>query len=135
MTESVHQNLARRNGGAESVHLESWPEADPAHIDPALSDATRLAMRLSSLGRSARSKTGLKVRQPLQKVQLRSASEAATLEAVSDQLLEELNVKEVAVVQSAVEVSSFEARANMARRADVRERHVSDQLLVDYTLT
>ena len=116
MTESVHQNLARSNGGAESVHLEAWPEENPAHIDPALSDATRLAMRLSSLGRSARSKTGLKVRQPLQKVLvgLRSSSEAATLETVSDQLLEELNVKEVAAIESATEVSSFEARANMA---------------------
>ncbi len=116
MTESVHQNLARRNGGAESVHLERWPDADTARIDPALSDAARLAMRLSSLGRSARSKTGLKVRQPLRKVlvRLRSASEAATLEAVSDQLMEELNVKEVALIGSAAEVSSFEARANMA---------------------
>ena len=116
MTETMHQNLVRNNGGAESVHLERWPEAEPAHIDPALSEATRLAMRLSSLGRSARSKTGLKVRQPLREalVGLRSASEAATLEAVSDQLREELNVKGVAAMDSTTDVSSFEVRANMA---------------------
>ena len=117
LTESIHRNLERRPGAAESVHLEAWPKENPSHVDPALSDAARLAMRLSSLGRSARSKTGLKVRQPLQKllVGLRSKSEASALEAVSVQLLEELNVKEVEVMGPETEVSSFEVRADMAR--------------------
>ena len=66
VTESMYRNLAGpAAGGAESVHLDSYPVADPALIDPRLAEDTRLAMRLSSMGRAARSKAGIKVRQPL----------------------------------------------------------------------
>ena len=58
-------------------------------------DATRLAMRVSRMGRAARSKAGLKVRQPLagMLVTTRSAEEEQYLDWVQAQVLEELNVK------------------------------------------
>ena len=55
----MYRNLAGSgNGGSESVHLDDYPEVDRSKIDARLSAATRLAMRLSSLGRSARGKGG-----------------------------------------------------------------------------
>ena len=74
ITEEIYQNIGR-NGGSESVHLEDWPVADESLINTRLDDATRLAMRLSSLGRAARSKTGIKVRQPVAGVAFKLRSE------------------------------------------------------------
>ncbi len=118
VTESIYSNLARPLEGArESVHLESYPEADEALIDEDLSQATRLAMRLSSLGRAARSQAGIKVRQPLERVlvKLRAADEEAALERVSAQVCDELNVKELAVLDDESMVSRFDVRADMSK--------------------
>jgi isoleucyl-tRNA synthetase len=52
-------------------------------------------MRVVGLGRAARSKAGIKVRQPLSRVvvRVRSASEGKGLKRLESQILEELNVK------------------------------------------
>ena len=118
VTESIYRNLAKPLSGArESVHLESYPEANESLIDEDLSQATRLAMRLSSLGRAARSQAGIKVRQPLERalVKLRSADEEAALDRVSAQVCEELNVKELAVLDDESMVSRFDVRADMSK--------------------
>ena len=118
VTESMYGNLARpANGRPESVHLESYPVADESKIDRGLSEATRLAMRLSSLGRAARSKAGIKVRQPLDRavVSLRSESERAALERVKDQVRDELNVKDVAAMEDDGEVVGFHVEAVLSK--------------------
>ena len=99
MTEQMYGNLT--NGkGKESIHLDDFPVADEALIDESLSRATRMIMQLSSMGRAARQKAGVKVRQPVQtmKVLVSGESDKATVEALSDQLREELNVKDVEVI-------------------------------------
>ncbi len=80
-----------------SVHLADFPVADESAIDQPLSAAVRLAMKLSSLGRAARSAAAIKVRQPLPVVLVKLASplEKEALAGVTPQLLEELNVKDV----------------------------------------
>ena len=117
VTESMYQNLVRSSGnGRESVHLDSYPVADESVVDERLSEATRLAMRLSSLGRAARSKAGIKVRQPLERamVKLRSPEEAELLEQVAPQVQDELNVKEIVPLTDEAEVMDFSARPNLA---------------------
>ena len=118
MTEAMYQNLVRSvDGQYESVHLEPYPESDAAKIDRGLSEATRLAMRLSSLGRAARSKAGIKVRQPLERalVKLQSASERAAFEQVKDQVRDELNVKDVAELEDEGQVVSLHVEADLSR--------------------
>ena len=116
VAEAVHRNLVRTTDGVVSVHLASYPVADPTLVDLKLSEATRLAMRISSLGRAARSKAGIKVRQPVRlvRVKLDEPEEAALLDQVSSQVVEELNVKDVSSLTDVTEVLDFEARANMA---------------------
>ncbi|MCJ7764250.1 MAG: DUF5915 domain-containing protein, partial [Dehalococcoidales bacterium] len=60
---------------------------------------TRLVMKVSSMGRAARSKAAIKVRQPLPHVVASVASdkEEEILERLKPQLLEELNIKELKV--------------------------------------
>ncbi len=115
VTESMYQNLAGARNGRESVHLDDYPEADRSRIDAGLSAATRLAMRLSSLGRSARSKAGIKVRQPLAAalVILHDSDEIDVLPRIEAQVREELNVKEVALLEDAGSVLSFEIKPNL----------------------
>ena len=117
VTESIYQNLVRSQGnGDESVHLDSYPAADPSRIDQRLADATRLAMRLSSLGRGARSKAGIKVRQPLEiaMVKTRSSEEAALLAQVAAQVQDELNVKAIVPLVDEARVMDFKVQPNMA---------------------
>jgi isoleucyl-tRNA synthetase len=87
----------------DSVHLADFPAADESKIDKQLSADTRLAMKVSSLGRAARSQAGIKVRQPLAKVIVKVASsrDERGLERLTPQVLEELNVKGMEVVDSA----------------------------------
>ena len=77
------------------MHLALFPEVDEGLIDQPLVEHTRLAMRLASLGRSARSKSGIKVRQPLPQVVIGpwQAADEGALQLIGPQLLDELNVK------------------------------------------
>ena len=89
-----------------SVHMTDFPVADESAIDEVLSSAIRLAMKLSSLGRSARSAAGIKVRQPLEAalVKLSSPLEREYLDRVEPQLLDELNIKNILVVDASHDI-------------------------------
>jgi isoleucyl-tRNA synthetase len=88
------------------VHLADFPVADETKIDKQLAADTRLAMKVCSLGRAARSQAGIKVRQPLAKVIVKvgSRQDREGLERLMPQVLEELNVKALEFVDEAPEL-------------------------------
>ena len=102
VAEEMYQNLVRSVDGdaPESVHLADFPEPSLDLVDPPLMEATRLAMRISSMGRGARSRAGVKVRQPLSRVLIRprSPEEGEHILQVQSQILDELNIKELQVL-------------------------------------
>ena len=104
VSEEIYQNLvcAVDPGAPDSVHLADFPTPDPSLVDPALMEATRLAMRISSMGRSARSKSGLKVRQPLAAaaIKTRTPAERAYIAQVRPQILDELNIKDLEILDA-----------------------------------
>ena len=116
LAEELYRNLvyAVDSSAPESVHLASFPEANESLIDPALNDEARLAMKVSSLGRAARSKAGIKVRQPLAsvKVMVRDAGEREALQRSFDQVGEELNVKALEFAESPSELYDYKVTAN-----------------------
>ncbi|MEX2236327.1 MAG: isoleucine--tRNA ligase [Dehalococcoidia bacterium] len=118
ISEEIYRNLvAGADGNApESVHLADWPELDPSAIDESLTAETRLVMRLSSLGRAARSKAGIKVRQPLAAVvvKTRSPAETEVVRRLAAQLVEELNVKDVQLVEDEGEYVAYIVKPNLA---------------------
>ena len=61
VAEEMYQNLVCSvdPSAPDSVHLSQYPEADQSLVDEPLMEATRLAMRVASMGRAARSKAGL----------------------------------------------------------------------------
>ncbi len=101
IAENMYQNLVRsvQPDAPESVHLADFPVAEEGLVDQELMDATRIAMRISSMGRGARSRAGVKVRQPLSKllVRPRYSRESPHLEQVAPQILDELNIKELEI--------------------------------------
>ena len=114
-TESMYQNLVGLKNVRQSVHLDDYPEVDETRINKKLSQSTRLAMRLSSLGRSARSKAGIKVRQPLEQVLviLKTVDEQELLPEVMTQIKDELNVKDVSLLEDSGSVIEFEIQPNL----------------------
>ncbi len=84
---------ARPANGRTSVHLEDWPVADPAALDPALEAAMAEARRVVSLGRAARAEARVKVRQPLRRALVVAPPGRQPL--LREIVAEELNVDEV----------------------------------------
>jgi len=102
VAEEMYQNLVCSvdPSAPDSVHLAQYPEADVSLVDEPLMEATRLAVRVASMGRAARSKAGLKVRQPLANVlvKVRVPAEEGYITQVRPQMLEELNIKNIQVI-------------------------------------
>ena len=119
VADEMYRNLVsnRLAGSPDSVHLADWPEPAPALIDPAADEGVRLAMKLSSIGRAARGKAGIKVRQPLASAQavLPSRSEREALPLIEEQLRDELNVKEVVAAEDESALVRRVVKPNLAR--------------------
>lgn len=88
--EDMYQQL-RHEHDVVSVHLADWPEARAAQTDVLDTMATTRALVSQAL--EARSKAGIKIRQPLQSVTLNTELP----KDYADILADELNVKEVLV--------------------------------------
>ena len=97
------------------MHLDDYPVADESLIDERLNEVTRLAQRVSSMGRAARSRAQIKVRQPLQTVlvKTRTDSEKALLETAAPQIIDELNVRTVTPVSGESDVVSYVIQPNL----------------------
>lgn len=82
---------------ADSVHLSDFPVADEKLIDKSLEERMELAQKISSMVLSIRKKENLRVRQPLNKIQVPVLDEnfSKQLHAVQDLILAEVNVKEI----------------------------------------
>lgn len=87
----------------ESVHLAKFPEIVENFVDKSLESKMMKAQTVSSLVLSLRKKEMIKVRQPLQKVMIPILDEnqRTEIEAVSDLIKAEVNVKEVQLLDDA----------------------------------
>jgi isoleucyl-tRNA synthetase len=99
LTEELYQNLVRAIDAQapESVHLAAYPEPDPSLIDQRLEAEIAFVRSAVSLGRAAREKSKLKVRQPLSAVMVRTAKpeDRETVLRHADAVKEELNVRDI----------------------------------------
>ncbi len=106
LAEAMWRNLASAEFGdrvLESVHLADFPAGDDAAIDEPLSAQMNLVREIASLGLAARMGAKLKVRQPMQKVEviLADRKQQAWLEGHVELLKKELNVKQVEFTEQA----------------------------------
>jgi isoleucyl-tRNA synthetase len=116
LAEELYRNLtAGRNCGMmESVHLTSYPPADESLIDSTLERKMEDAINLVTLGRSARNRTKIKVRQPLgvMLVSLPHALEADELASISPVISEEINAKRIEPISDAYDYVTLTVKPN-----------------------
>jgi len=113
LTEEMYQNLVCtvEPDAPESVHHNDWPVADTSLIDEQLMGDMDLAVKICGLGRSARDKAGIKLRQPLHVAKV--VAEEAMLERLrrlAELIKDELNVEELVLTTEKEEVVGYEVR-------------------------
>jgi isoleucyl-tRNA synthetase len=94
---------ATQSENFESVHLAEFPKYVENFVDKSLESKMQKAQTVSSLVLSLRKKEMIKVRQPLQKVMIPvlDDNQRAEIEAVSDLIKAEVNVKEIVLLDDA----------------------------------
>ena len=117
LAETLHQRLVRPvvAGAPVSVHLRPFPEqAELGAPDAGLSAQVALVRRLVDLGRSARTGSGVRTRQPLARALVSAAGWPDLPADLRAEVAEELNVRDVA------EVDGEEALVDVAVKVDFR---------------
>lgn len=98
----IKENAVKNNTPLrfESIHLTEFTKTEQGIIDLALEQRMELAQKISSMILSIRKKENLKVRQPLQKIQIPilDSEMQVKIEAIKDLILAEVNVKEIEFV-------------------------------------
>ena len=95
----------------ESVHLSDWPKANPDKIDSHTEQRMDLVRTLVGLGRGAREKARIKVRQPLAKVLL-DEKYRPLMEDLTPLVQEELNIKKVVFVGDLSQYMEYSLKPN-----------------------
>lgn len=92
---------ASAENGCVSVHLSAFPKAEASEIDTTLEQRMELAQKVTSMVLSLRKKEHVIVRQPLQKICIPAtdACQRENIEAMSQLILDEVNVKELEFVE------------------------------------
>jgi isoleucyl-tRNA synthetase len=91
ISEAVHLTLTQN-----SVHLEDWPETNRKLIDKKLLEEMTEIRRLASLGLAKRLEAGIKVRQPLAALKLKTKnSKLKANKELLNILKDEINIKEI----------------------------------------
>lgn len=92
---------ASAENGCVSVHLSAFPQVEASEIDTTLEQRMELAQKVTSMVLSLRKKEHVIVRQPLQKICIPAtdACQKENIEAMSQLILDEVNVKELEFVE------------------------------------
>jgi isoleucyl-tRNA synthetase len=97
-----------------SVHMTRYPESDLSQIDADLEETMDTVRQIVSMGRAARSRHNLKVRQPLSTllVSLGKNVDMARLQEYLPIITDELNIKEVAASDKLDSYVTYSAKLN-----------------------
>ncbi|MDH7604251.1 MAG: class I tRNA ligase family protein, partial [Melioribacter sp.] len=113
IAEEIYQNLnsVAKKENYESVHLADFPQ--PSYFDKELEEKMDVAQRVVYLTRSIRAKHNLKVRQPLRKIMVAVEKEKQdALKKMQDVILEEVNIKELIVLEDDSSIVNKTAKPN-----------------------
>lgn len=115
ISEEIYQNIVRGIDKTVplSVHLCDYPKFDQELILPELEEDMDIAMDVVSMGRAARNKSSLKVRQPLNAMYIYGKGVEQVSEDIADVIKEELNIKELKYLDTIDEFVSYSAKPNL----------------------
>lgn len=100
-----------------SVHLADWPKYDEALNDAKLLKDCAAVIDACSVGRSARSVSKQKVRQPLAEalIGVRNAEEREGIERFAEHIKEELNVKKISFLKTGEKFLDYNVKPNLPK--------------------
>jgi len=113
LSEEIYQNLNSVTGkeNYESIHLSEYPKV--GITDKELELKMDIAQRVVYLTRAMRAKENLKVRQPLKKIMVAvEAGKRDTLVMMKDVILDEVNIKELVILEDDSGIIQKSAKAN-----------------------
>jgi isoleucyl-tRNA synthetase len=126
VTERMYQNLVVRSKSEirnpkseinppESVHLCEYPLADPALLDPALSERMALAQLVVNLGHGLREQASQRVRQPLPELRFACAvpGHRGAIESLAEVIQDELNVKKITSCDNLDDLVHYNYKPNL----------------------
>ena len=119
ISEFLWKELTTANNGDKhlSVHMEDFPVCDETTIDSELEESMSLAQKIVSIGRAARSRANIKVRQPLSGiiVNIPGIGQFAKAGAEFDIIKDELNIKALDELDDISDVVSYKGKLNFAK--------------------
>ena len=117
MSEKIYQNLVCNIDDSlpESIHLCDYPAIDDKKIDQQMIEQVDTIRKIVELGRSARNKAELKIRQPLKELCFHLSDNSIEKFVIENQkiILEELNVKKIKYVKSTDKLIQYEIKPNL----------------------
>lgn len=116
ISEDIYQNLVCSvdSDAPESIHLTTFPEYKSEYKNDDLILEIDAIKQIVNIGRSARNKANIKIRQPLSQLVIFSKSDSMKnyVDRNSDQITEELNIKSVKITDNIEEIVTFEVKPN-----------------------
>ena len=115
ITEKIYENLVFNinDKSQSSIHLCDFPEVIEEFNDDQLVKNVDTIKEIVSLGRSARNKSNLKIRQPLADIKVFISDDSVDfIQENKYQILEELNVKDIYFVDSIDKIVKYEIKPN-----------------------
>lgn len=113
IAEEIYQNLNEvgKTEKCDSVHLVEYPTV--TYIDVELEEKMAIAQKVVYLTRAMRAKSNLKVRQPLSRIMIAIDKDKRDAVAyMKDVVLEEVNIKELVVLEDDSSIVNKSAKAN-----------------------
>jgi isoleucyl-tRNA synthetase len=107
-----HSDWLHRALTGTSVHLAPYADAADAERDPALERGMEAVRVLARLGRAARERVRIRVRQPLRRMQAVAPADHVLDDALLEVLRDELNVRVVEFLAHAEELIRLRAQPN-----------------------
>jgi isoleucyl-tRNA synthetase len=95
LSEEIYQTISKNKfKKAKSIHFENWPEANSKLIDRKLIDEMDKVREIVTLALAERAKAKIKVRQPLNSLQIENSKDKLSAQLL-DLIKEEINVKKL----------------------------------------
>mgnify|MGYP000425903275 CR=1 FL=1 len=117
IADEIYQNLVSsvNPDAPESIHLTSFPKADESKINTDLLEEIDTIIRIVEMGRAARNKANIRVRQPLSvlQVKVRYPHQKQFVVKLADQIKEELNIKEVQLLDDISSLVNYTVMPNL----------------------
>ena len=125
ISEEIYKNLSKES---ESIHLSSFPTYNKANTDLSVIKEIDDIINIVNLSRSARNKANIKVRQPLSNLYIYSTDNISdTIKRNEIQIKEELNIKEISIVDNVSSILSYKIKPNFAL---LSEKYGSDMKMI-----